>query len=903
MRKNHKPSTLIRKRLVFRSILLRRGFKFFLKKSVVCRKINNLPGPFREIISVLFLMLIVLILYGFLFRINPTAFGDALRYHGYQTYIIRYSLLHYGQFALWDQFLSSGMSWISHPGGPLFYPITWLVITLFENPVLGTKALMLFHAFTAALSMYLLLRILNLNRFISILVAIPYIANEYGYIVTINGWFEELYGFTLIPLSVALLLLALKEKKYIFSVLAGIVMSLHFLASTYFVFHYNLIILIWLIAVTILFNAKEARKNIYKLKQQVKTIILLVLTMAVVLLGMSAVKLFPLLEFRNLSVREKVPLSVIEHPSNVLPFSYLFDRIRGYIHPTAVDSNTIEGLFMRLGNLFAFMLIILAFIYGISKRSKKYILFSSLLIIGLWGFLANRIPIDFYALMYYLLPGFNSNQFPFRFLIVINFAYFMCLALGLNLITYINKNKLLRLGGYFFGIIIAVSALLFSIYKFDSFDFPDYKDPRLELEKNNKLVVIKNDDLRQLPVIQNINTNNYLVILSKILKTYKPEGRLYSTVLSEGAITSIDVLRGELTTVHHSYEAIIPTYQFGILKSGTINDEILLTKKRYKIFSVLNTRFQYQENKFSEFKGCPKLELIDKNDSNLTPQLKNEVCTFLENRIAPIFKASDKGIYYDRNVLSKFTLLNGAILLISDNRFNDYSGFIAKQILFHPDFDEQRVSVFSGPSPNFNDYLLEELQHFQAIIIVNPKISDQIKAKELLEKYQKSGGKVLILTGKFNQYDNLQMRSSSIYTNKPAWIYTSEEEKKVSSLLTLLKLSGDKLGYVKVQKFTPEESIFSVKTTKDKTVFQFSDSFYPGWKATIDNKETPLYMADGLVKGIIIPKSGIHTVRFFYDPSSFKIGAAITLITIGILLSTLIFRSQISKSKLLRKVL
>src|SRR3989344_7471469 len=296
MRKNHKPSTLIRKRLVFRSILLRRGFKFFKKKSVVGRKINNLPGPFREIISVLFLMLIVLILYGFLFRINPTAFGDALRYHGYQTYIIRYSLLHYGQFALWDQFLSSGMSWISHPGGPLFYPITWLVITLFENPVLGTKALMLFHAFTAALSMYLLLRILNLNRFISILVAIPYIANEYGYIVTINGWFEELYGFTLIPLSVALLLLALKEKKYIFSVL--------------------------------------------------------------------------------------------EHPSNVLPFSYLFDRIRGYIHPTAVDSNTIEGLFMRLGNLFAFMLIILAFIYGISKRSKKYILFSSLLIIGLWGFLA-----------------------------------------------------------------------------------------------------------------------------------------------------------------------------------------------------------------------------------------------------------------------------------------------------------------------------------------------------------------------------------------------------------------------------------------------------------------------------------------------------------------------------------
>ena len=99
-------------------------------------------------------------------------------------------------------------------------------------------------------------------------------------------------------------------------------------------------------------------------------------------------------------------------------------------------------------------------------------------------------------------------------------------------------------------------------------------------------------------------------------------------------------------------------------------------------------------------------------------------------------------------------------------------------------------------------------------------------------------------------------------------------------------------GVQTVSNFKGEASIFkyspnqvSVKTSSNSNSLLFlSDTYYPGWKAYVDNKETEIYLADYTFRAVVVP-GGLHTVRFVYDPFSFKAGALAA--GVGILLSLL----------------
>jgi uncharacterized membrane protein YfhO len=76
-----------------------------------------------------------------------------------------------------------------------------------------------------------------------------------------------------------------------------------------------------------------------------------------------------------------------------------------------------------------------------------------------------------------------------------------------------------------------------------------------------------------------------------------------------------------------------------------------------------------------------------------------------------------------------------------------------------------------------------------------------------------------------------------------------------------------------------------VSTSRDGLLV-VSESWYPGWKVFVDGKETELLKADLVLKAVALT-AGEHIVRFVYSPSSFKLGAAISLA--GIALSIFIF--------------
>jgi hypothetical protein len=68
----------------------------------------------------------------------------------------------------------------------------------------------------------------------------------------------------------------------------------------------------------------------------------------------------------------------------------------------------------------------------------------------------------------------------------------------------------------------------------------------------------------------------------------------------------------------------------------------------------------------------------------------------------------------------------------------------------------------------------------------------------------------------------------------------------------------------------PEDSILVV-----------SQAFYPGWKARIDGRETPVVPADYALTGISVG-SGSHDIVFSYEPLSFKIGLILSIVALAI---------------------
>ena len=57
------------------------------------------------------------------------------------------------------------------------------------------------------------------------------------------------------------------------------------------------------------------------------------------------------------------------------------------------------------------------------------------------------------------------------------------------------------------------------------------------------------------------------------------------------------------------------------------------------------------------------------------------------------------------------------------------------------------------------------------------------------------------------------------------------------------------------------------------------DVDYPGWEALIDGQPTPIYRADYLFRAVEVGR-GLHRVEFRYKPLSFRVGLAVSLVTL-----------------------
>ena len=95
-----------------------------------------------------------------------------------------------------------------------------------------------------------------------------------------------------------------------------------------------------------------------------------------------------------------------------------------------------------------------------------------------------------------------------------------------------------------------------------------------------------------------------------------------------------------------------------------------------------------------------------------------------------------------------------------------------------------------------------------------------------------------------------------------------------------------------------EETQRHVRVSTDSPSAGFlllADTFYPGWTASIDGSQVPLYRANLSVRAIQLP-AGRHDVRFTYDPPGFRTGLVVTGTAIAALLLWVIAAAGFERS-------
>ncbi|MEJ7587321.1 MAG: YfhO family protein [Ferruginibacter sp.] len=182
--------------------------------------------------------------------------------------------------------------------------------------------------------------------------------------------------------------------------------------------------------------------------------------------------------------------------------------------------------------------------------------------------------------------------------------------------------------------------------------------------------------------------------------------------------------------------------------------------------------------------------------------------------------------------------------------------------------------------------------------LYNDLIERQL-ARGNMEVFNMLNTKYFIVAGQNNQ----PVAQLNPGVNGPAWFVRAikyvnnadEEIKSLDSLHSKDTVVIDKREQSKVT-ITPQydstANIVLIKNLNDNITYQstaaasqfavFSEIYYPnGWKAYIDDKETPIIKVDYAFRGLNIP-SGNHTIKFVFAPAAFELGNTLNLVA-GIL--------------------
>ena len=165
-------------------------------------------------------------------------------------------------------------------------------------------------------------------------------------------------------------------------------------------------------------------------------------------------------------------------------------------------------------------------------------------------------------------------------------------------------------------------------------------------------------------------------------------------------------------------------------------------------------------------------------------------------------------------------------------------------------FDVSSLTNILQPIATYNGYTLyKNLSAFdRAFMVYHFSIADsQQQALDLLHAYSKQLNKVAVVFQKDVQGIPFTSNTQGTYS------------------IDFIKYTP---GYIKLSCTTSQPGLFFI-----------SDTYFPGWHASVDGKKTKIIRTDYAFQGLWLTQ-GSHTIVLKYAPSSFKYGALLSIIGI-----------------------
>ena len=97
-------------------------------------------------------------------------------------------------------------------------------------------------------------------------------------------------------------------------------------------------------------------------------------------------------------------------------------------------------------------------------------------------------------------------------------------------------------------------------------------------------------------------------------------------------------------------------------------------------------------------------------------------------------------------------------------------------------------------------------------------------------------------------------------------------------------------GLARLTTYTPEKLTIETAAERPSTLV-VAEAWFPGWHASVDGNEVPIFRADALARAVAVP-AGSHEVRFWFDVPSIWLGARLSIAAVLMLVLVAFLRRR-----------
>ena len=753
---------------------------------------------------------------------------------------------------LWNPYIQCGSPHLAELQTCVFYPLS-IVYLLFPYPQ-AFNYFIIIHIFLAGLFTYILMREWGHSAYASFLSAVVFMFS--GYIISVINLLASLASVVWLPLVILFYERAVKKDWVKNSIITGIFMVLMFLGGEPIVLYATFFILVLMAGL------------------RIKPMMLAI----IVFLGLASFQILPFLEFLKYTSRNLMDFSEASMWSMpVYALSELF-------FPYLSESDYIyKDYWTRQSWLVVYYMGIVTVIFALvslkfdSTKRRKAIFY----ILGLGLVLSFGRYTPVYYFLYNFLPGFKLSRYPIKFFFMAAFS--LAILAGMGMDYYARHVKTDPKFRRFLKWVLAFGFILALFYLAVNLNFYEICGILKKMILNiNSGFAARIDRIDQLVItgLHNIRRGIGLFMFLSVVMFFgiKKRVSMNAVLIFILLIALVDIF----TANKNVYQ------NMGIKEFLKPGDTIKFLQRDKNLFRIFDSPATLRQNMFVPEKGYfeGNLALIERVVSNrgvsfgiydaygygsLYNRRQEEIMDIIVRLNSPA-ETNLLGLLNVKYVISPKDFSVAGYRMLEENGAHPglSPGFLGRNT--EPRLQSGRMYKKVNVYENEN-FLPRAFLAEKAVVIKDEnEILKKLKSKEfkpsdevILEEVLDSALRVSL-----EQYSLSDRRKSRA---KPR----DERAKRVS-----------REESVRILKYEPRD--VEIEAHIDAPGFLvLSDTYYPGWKAHVDGKPNRIYKADYTLRAVYL-EPGKHIVKFTYDPFSFKIGAMITLATIGILLGLWIKR-------------